>query len=320
MLNAWLALLRRHGTALPRLLLVGRQGNGAAPALALLARAPALEGRVVWLDDVDDGTLAALTQGALFCVYHSRHEGWGLPVTEALAAGKAVIAPGHSGLLEAGQGLALHHVAGSEPEFSGLVEKLAFDPAFRMQVEARITRELRVRDWPSIAAELRAHLAGAPAARPILPPPPLGATHRLGEIAASRPVPAMAWAERMRAAGWRAPEPWGCATRPGRAVLRLPLPDGVAGPLRLHLALRGGAEPQVVTLRAGRGARVVLEIGPGARPVAVLDVPQSGQGLDVAIEAENAIGIEAVMACTPEDVAARLAFLEQLRFVWPEVA
>lgn len=319
-LNAWLALLRRHGTALPRLLLVGRQGPGAAPALALLARAPALDGRVVWLDDVDDGTLAALTRGALFCVYHSRHEGWGLPVTEALAAGKAVIAPGHSGLLEAGQGLALHHLAGSEPAFSALVEKLAFDPVFRMQVEADIQRQLRLRDWPSIAAALRAHLAAAPDVRPALPAPPLGVTHRLGAIAASRPTPAMAWAERLRVAGWQAPEPWGCATRSGRALLRLPLPDGIAATLRIHLALRGGAEPQAVTIRPGRGARVAMEIAPGSRPVAVLEVPPSDPWLDIAIETEAGIGVDAVMACAAEDVAARLAFLEQLRFVWPEVA
>ncbi len=319
-LNAWLALLRRHGAALPRLLLVGRQGPGAAPALALLDRAPALQGRVAWLDDVDDGTLAALLRGALFCLYHSRHEGWGLPVTEALAAGKAVIAPGHSGLLEAGQGLALHHPAGSEPEFCALVEKLAFDPAFRAQVEGRIARELRLRDWPSLAAALRDHLASAPAARPAAPPPPLGVTLGLGAIESSRPTPVMAWSERLRDTGWSAPERWGCMTRPGRALLRLPLPGSAGGPLRVHLALRGGAEPQGVTLRAGRGPRVTLEVQPGERPVAVLEVSRAEPILDIAIEAEGGIGVEAVMACAEDDVAARLGFLERLRFVWPEVA
>jgi glycosyltransferase involved in cell wall biosynthesis len=319
-LNAWLALLRRHGAALPRLLLVGRQGPGAEPTLALLDRAPALRGRVVWLPDVDDGTLAALTRGALFCLYHSRHEGWGLPVTEALAAGKAVIAPGHSGLLEAGQGLALHHPAGSEPEFCALVEKLAFDPAFRAQVESRIARELRLRDWPALAAALRDGLAAAPASRPALPPPPLGVTLALGEIDSSRPMPAMAWADRIRDTGWAAPERWGCMTLPGRALLRLPLPDNATGRLRLHLALRGGAEAQAVTLRAGRGPRLTLDVQPGARPVAVLEATRAEPILDITIEAEDGIGVEAVMACAEEDVVARLGFLERLRFVWPELA
>ncbi len=319
-LNAWLALLRRHGAALPRLLLVGRQGPGAAPALALLDRAPALQGRAAWLHDVDDGTLAVLTRGALFCIYHSRHEGWGLPVTEALAAGKAVIAPAHSGLLESGQGLALHHRAGSEPEFCALVEKLAFDPAFRAQVEGRIARELRLRDWPSLATMLRACLASAPAERGEVPPPPLGESLGLGEIESSRPMPAMVWAERLRDAGWSAPERWGCMTRPGRALLRLPLPDAADAALRLHLALRGGAESQRVTLRAGRGPRVALEVQAGERPVVVLDATRSDAVLDVVIESEGGIGVEAVMACAEQDVAARLGFLERLRFVWPDVA
>lgn len=319
-LQAWLALLRRHGAALPRLLLVGRRGPGAEPALALLARAPALEGRVVWLEAVDEASLAALTRGALFCLYHSRHEGWGLPVTEALAAGKAVIAPAHSGLVEAGQGLALHHAAGSEPEFCALVERLCFDPEFRAAAEARIARELRLGDWAGLAGRLRAQLAEGVPARGDPPPPPLGMTLRLGEIAAGRPLPEMAWAERARASGWEAPEPWGCRTRPGRALLRLPLPAARPAPLRLHLALRGGGEGETVTLRPGRGLRRQLEIAPAARPVAVLDLAEPGPEIEIAIESEKGIGVEAVMACAPADVPARLAFLERLRFVWPDPA
>jgi glycosyltransferase involved in cell wall biosynthesis len=319
-LNAWLALLRKHGAALPRLLLVGRRGFGAEPALALLARAPALEGRVVWLDDVDDAALAALTRGALFCLYHSRHEGWGLPVTEALAAGKPVIAPAHSGLVEAGQGLALHVAPGSEPAFREAVEKLAFDGAFRAAAEARIAQGLRLRDWSEIARELATLLAGAPAAAAAVPPPPLGLAHPLGEIAAARPLPAMVWAERLRHAGWESPEPWGCRTRPGRAELRLPLPEDRPATLRVHLALCGGDAPSAVTLRAGRGARRTLEVAPGAGPIAVLEVPHPGPVLEVLIEAEAGIGVVAAMACAPDDVEARLGFLERLRFVWPEVA
>jgi hypothetical protein len=328
-LNAWLALLRKHGAALPRLLLVGRAGFGAEPALALLRRAPALEDRVIWLDDVDDGALAALYRGALFTIYHSQHEGWGLPVTEALAAGKAVIAPAHSGLLEAGQGLALHYPAGSEPAFAELVERLAFDPAARAEAEARIANGLRLRSWAEIAEELSALLAAAPSGpRAPLPAPPLGAVHALGSSLSPVPSPAVVWAEQLRAGpGWQAPEPWGCPTKPGRAVLRLALPPEATGPLRLHLALRGVTEPRRVALRAGRGPRVLLEVPAAARPVAVLDLPAATGQVEIVIEAEagpedttTGIGVVAVMACAPEDVGARLGFLERLSFVWPETA
>jgi glycosyltransferase involved in cell wall biosynthesis len=333
-LNAWLALLRRRGEAIPPLLLVGRAGFEAEPALALLRRAPALEGRVHWLDDVDDGTLAGLYRGALFTLYHSQHEGWGLPVTEALAAGKAVVAPGHSGLLEAGQGLALHFAPGSEPNFLALVERLLFEPGFRAAAEARVREGLRLRSWTEVAGDLLAQLSAAPPGPPAAPPaPPLGVVHRLAEIAAVRPDPAMAWAELLRSGtAWHAPEGWGCWTRPGRATLRLPLPEGVPGPLRLHLALRGAPAAREVTLRAGRGPRVALEVAPEARPVAVLDLPAPGALAEITIEAAGApeeegaeaarlgIGVVALMACAPEDVAARLDFLERLSFVWPELA
>ncbi|MDB5370948.1 MAG: hypothetical protein JWP20_2506, partial [Roseomonas sp.] len=120
--QAWLTLLRRLGPGtVPDLVCVGRPGWQAEAALDLLQNAPALRGRVHLLHGVADPVLAALYRGCLFTVYNSHHEGWGLPVTESLAAGKPVLAPAHSALLEAGQGGATFFESDSEP---GLVAKL----------------------------------------------------------------------------------------------------------------------------------------------------------------------------------------------------
>ena len=330
-LNAWLALLRRHGDAVPPLVLAGRAGFHAEPALALLRRAPALAERVIWLDAVSDAEAAALLRGALFTIYHSRLEGWGLPVTEALAAGKVVVTPAHSALLEAGQGLALHHAPGSEPAFLALVERVLFEPGFRAAAEARVVAGLRLRDWPAVAEELRAALAEAPPGPPPAPPaPPIGLVHTLAQGGAPRPSAAMAWAELLRmGAGWHPPEDWGCWTRPGRALLSLPVQDQGAAPLRLHVALRGADAARQVTLRVGRGPRQTLDVPAGARPVAVVEIASPGPMADLAIEAAapdqaedtaTGIGVVAVMACAPDDVGARLGFLERLSFVWPELA
>jgi hypothetical protein len=327
-LNAWLALLRRRGAAVPKLVLAGRTGFGAGPALALLERAPQLGNRVIRLEDLPDGALAELVRGALFAVYNSAHEGWGLPVTEALAAGKAVVAPGHSGLLESGAGLALHFEPGSEPGFLSLVERLLDDPAFRRAQEARIASELRLRSWEEVADGLLDHLAGAPeaAAAPRAPAP--GTLLSFGAAEGRRPSPGMLWAERLReGAGWRAPGDWGCWTRPGRAVLRLPVevPEGTR--LRLHLGLRG-AGPGRVTLRVDDGEAALVELAAETRPVVAFDVTVAGTELEIAIEAgatdrdgqQVGVGVTALMACRPDDLAARLDFLERLRFVWPELA
>lgn len=332
-LNAWLALLRRHGDAVPPLVLAGRAGFHAGPALALLRRAPALAERVIWLDAVSDAEAAALLRGALFTIYHSRLEGWGLPVTEALAAGKAVVTPAHSALLEAGQGLALHHPPGSEPAFLALIERLLFEPGFREAAEARIAAGLRLRDWSAVAEDLRAALAEAPAAPPSAPPaPPLGMVHALARGGAPRPSPAMAWAELLRmGGGWHQAEEWGCWTRPGRALLGLPLPAQAAGPLRLHVALRGAEPARQVTLRVGRGLRQTLDVSAGARPIAVVEIASPSSVAELVIEAAApaeaedgapgiGIGVVAVMVCAPDDVGARLAFLERMSFVWPELA
>ncbi|NKE43212.1 glycosyltransferase family 4 protein [Roseomonas frigidaquae] len=341
-LNAWLALTRKHGAAaLPLLVLVGRPGYLSDPALALLRNAPALRDGVRLLVDVPDSALAGLYEGALFTLYNSFHEGWGLPVTEALSHGKAVLAPDHSGLLEAGLGLALHFRHQSEPDFLEAVERLTFDAAYRHAQESKVRAGLQLRAWKQVTEDLLGRLsADAPAEGPPGPAsplaPPLGTLHRLAEIAAPLPSPEMALADLLRAGeGWHGAEEWGCWTRPGRALLRLPLPASAEGVLRLHLMLRGPARAQRVTLAmpgSGPGAEpLVMELAADSRAVAALEVPAgAGRVLELAIEADAApesadpaarevgVGVVSVMACAAQDLAARLAYLERQRFIWPE--
>ncbi len=334
-LNAWLALTRKHGSAaLPLLVLVGRPGYLADPAIALLRNAPALRDGVRLLVDVPDSALAGLYEGALFTLYNSFHEGWGLPVTEALSHGKTVLAPDHSGLLEAGLGLAQHFRHQSEPDFIDAVERLAFDPAYRQAREATVRAGLKLRSWGQVTDDLLARLAEAPPAKTSTPlDAPLGAVHRLAEIAAPLPSREMALADLLRAGeGWHGAAAWGCWTRPGRALLRLPLPPSAKGTLRVHLMLQAPAQTQRVTLTTLGTEPLVLDLAAEARAVAALEVPVGGNGqvLELSIEAEAAsesaepgarevgIGVVSVMACAAEDLGARLAYLERQRFIWPE--
>jgi glycosyltransferase involved in cell wall biosynthesis len=334
-LNAWLAALRRHGAALPKLVCVGRPGFQAEQVFALLRGAPALADAVQVLTDIPDSALDALYAGAMFTLYNSHHEGWGLPVTEALAQGKAVLATGHSGLLESGAGLALHYAPQSEPEFLAQLERLLFEPGFLAAQEARIKAGLRLRSWAAVADGMLGRLAAAPPAAPAPPlPAPLGLVLRLGTPTATRPEPAMALAEMLRAGPfWHAPEPFGCWTRPGRAMLRIahPAPPGTA--LRLLVTLRAPPAGVRVLLRAGEGDALALELPPGGQATAALDPVAGGPVLDLAIEAaaasapgaapedpprEVGVGVVSVMLCARDDLAARLDYLERQRFVWPE--
>lgn len=249
LLHAWLTLLRRHGEhAVPRLVLVGRAGFGADPALRLLDHAPELRRNAVWLRNVPDGVLARLYRDCLFTVFNSFYEGWGLPVTEALSYGKLVLAPDHTSLREAGGSAALYFTPQSEPELAGLAWDLIRDPARRQALEAALPGKVRLRSWRAVAEGLVAELT-----RPVpaLPDP----LSRTGPIAGRRitfDVPPAgpdflpsAFPDLDRAAagllledeGWGLSEPIGTWLTSGPARLRLPALEGQG--MRLFLEVTG---------------------------------------------------------------------------------
>jgi len=333
-LNAWLALLRAQPDRVPLLVCVGRPGFQSGPIFALLRAAPGLTEGVLVMSDIPDASLARLYAGALFTLYNSHHEGWGLPVTEALALGKVVVAPAHSGLVEAGSGLALHFAPQSEPEFLVHLEHLLFTPGAIAAAEAHIKASLRLRSWAAVADQLLGILAAAPPAEATpMPVAPLGLVQPLGIAPAMRPTPTMALADLLRAGPfWHPPEEFGCWTRPGRAHLRIAhdAPPGTA--LRLLVTLRAPSAGGRVVLRAGRGDMLALELPPAGRITAAIDLLAEGNGLDLTIEAsatgaagatadaalrQVGVGVVSVMLCARDDLAARLEYLERQRFAWP---
>ncbi|ONG44870.1 hypothetical protein BKE38_27195 [Pseudoroseomonas deserti] len=341
--SAWLQLLRQHGAArVPRLICVGKPGWHAEAALNLLRNAPELQRHIVLLPHVSDQELDALYARCAFTVYNSHYEGWGLPITEALAHGKVVVTPRHSALTEAGGEAALYFTPQSLPDLQQVLERVIFDLPFRQAQEAIVREKGRPRSWSAVKDQVLTAVARM--AEEGEYPLEERAQLRLGQHYVTRramrnqPDLSAALADAAReGAGWHRLEEWGVWSREGSASLRLPLPEAAIGaPLRLYLEVRPPFEACSVSLRCAAAgitlSLVELPMAPGADRTFMLDLPalpelapleldfDSGAAVEatgVAGQAECRIGLglRGFMLCRLDDHAARLAFLELQSFL-----
>jgi len=334
LLHAWLTLLRRHGEAvIPDLVLIGRRGFQAEPVLHLLEAAPELRRRVIHLQDVGDALLGRLYERCIFTVFNSFYEGWGLPVTEALAHGKIPLAPDHTSLREAGGSAAQYFSPQSEPELADLAWSLIRDPGHRQRLEAKIPERVRIRSWREVAQGLITTLA---ADTPPLPDParriflPMG--ERIGfespvipDLPELMPPSSLLHQLLCEGEGWAAQERWGIGAAVGPVALRLPLtdpaPDGLVLTLEIAAPATDAAPVRLRVLRPGEapGPWLTEELPPGtARPVR-LDIAPCREG-DLVIEFDTGLLVPeegrpvrifftGLMLCAASDRDAQLRYL-----------
>jgi glycosyltransferase involved in cell wall biosynthesis len=93
--------LRPPGSV-PDLVFAGRVGWLVADLMQQLENSSWLGGRVRFMRDPSDVELRALYEGCMFTLFPSLHEGWGLPVSEALSLGVPVLCSSATALPEAG--------------------------------------------------------------------------------------------------------------------------------------------------------------------------------------------------------------------------
>ena len=103
LLNLWRALSERHGAdAIPRLILIGRRGWENEQVVDMLERCPALRGCVEEHQGLPDRDVRQLLAGARGLLLPSFAEGYGMPVSEALALRVPVLCSDLPALREAG--------------------------------------------------------------------------------------------------------------------------------------------------------------------------------------------------------------------------
>lgn len=123
----------------PVAVFVGMHGWGVDELFKDLSLDRRVADAIVVLKQVNDDELSALYEKALFTVYPSLYEGWGLPVAESLAHGKFCLVSNSSSLPEAGGDLARYLDPWDVPGWTQALRELFEHP----EEVARLNRRVR---------------------------------------------------------------------------------------------------------------------------------------------------------------------------------
>ena len=127
LLHVWRALAARHGTATPKLVLVGARWNAGDMLGAMLDRCEAFSDVVCEAPGLPTPALRRLLSGARASLMPSFAEGFGLPIVEALAVGTPVIASDLAAHREAGGSHGIYIDPLDGPGWIAAIERLASD-------------------------------------------------------------------------------------------------------------------------------------------------------------------------------------------------
>jgi glycosyltransferase involved in cell wall biosynthesis len=141
---------------------VGSLTRDAATAARVqgLAQQLGLAAQVVWHGEVDTATLHSHYAAADVLVLASLHEGYGMVVAEALAAGLPVLATDAGALAQTlPEGAGLRVPAGDLPALQAALQRLFVEPALLQQLaRGACEAAARLPRWPAQAARLAAVL------------------------------------------------------------------------------------------------------------------------------------------------------------------
>jgi glycosyltransferase involved in cell wall biosynthesis len=156
LLRAWrrLAAGEQGGTRGFKLLLAGRRGWMTDDVQAILADDATANSGIVYLESASDTVLDALYKHAEFCVYPSLYEGFGLPVIEAFAHGRPVIASTGGAVPEAAGELAPCIDPNDEDAWVAAIGRWLGDPQRVAALSQRIREEFSWPAWPEAARRI----------------------------------------------------------------------------------------------------------------------------------------------------------------------
>jgi glycosyltransferase involved in cell wall biosynthesis len=150
------------GTALPRIVIVGRPGWSTAELQQIIRTDPTTQDALIWLDAVSDNELAWLYENALFTVFPSIAEGWGLPVSESIHFGRFCIASDQASLPEIAGDLIDYVSPYDAAGWAGAIARLNDDRELLSARTERLVREYRPRTWDTFVGILKHGISALP--------------------------------------------------------------------------------------------------------------------------------------------------------------
>ena len=135
-----------------KVVFVGMPGWGVGDLLKDIELDPFTKDHIVQLGHANDAELRALYEHCEFFVYPSFYEGWGLPVAEALAFGKFVIASDRGSIPEVGGDLVEYVDPWNASAWADAICKYFGDPKLVRDRAERICKEYHPIQWDEAAS------------------------------------------------------------------------------------------------------------------------------------------------------------------------
>jgi glycosyltransferase involved in cell wall biosynthesis len=101
-------------------------------------------------ENVSDAHLKSLYQNCLFTIYPSSYEGWGLPVSESLDFGKAVITTNVSSMPEAGMEFAKYIPPNDANALFAAISEWLDNPEIPQAIGIRAINDRERIDWHTV--------------------------------------------------------------------------------------------------------------------------------------------------------------------------
>ena len=148
----------KSNNALPKMVFVGSVGWDANQLMKEIQDNPLIKNDIIMLSGLNDTELYMLYQKALFCVYPSFYEGWGLPIGEALALGKGVLASDVASIPEIGGELVHYLDPYNAREWANAIEKYAQDHKLVVEKEQQVQQHYQQYQWKNTALAIQKHI------------------------------------------------------------------------------------------------------------------------------------------------------------------